>query len=154
MRWQVLIWLGAIGLVLSNGADEADAQFPTAPRPPSPPGPPLISRPAVSPYLNLLRRDQPAALNYYNLVRPQLDFTNAINRLNQDVQINRQGISALQQQQQQQNTVSPPTGHQTYFLNLGGYFLNFSGGQTRSPGARAAAAPPVPQQPPRIGRRR
>src|ERR1700678_234592 len=53
------------------------------------PGPggfaPLNQSPAFSPYLNLNRGGTSAAINYYGLVRPQIDFQNSINNLQQQV---------------------------------------------------------------------
>src|SRR5262245_43694199 len=72
-----------------------------------------ITRPPYSPYLNLLRRDQPTVLNYYGLVRPEVDLRNAAQSLQNQVSQNAQGIADLQN--------LPPgtlvTGHGTTFLN-------------------------------------
>src|SRR6266566_9988988 len=98
------------------------AAAPCAAQPPSygPPGvgqPSLTSRPTVSPYLNLLRRGQPAALNYYNLVRPQNQFYQSIQQLQQDVGSNTQNLSALTLQQPAASL--PPTGHLAGFMTHG-----------------------------------
>src|SRR5262245_33245992 len=81
-----------------------------APCPAQPPGfapgsigqPPFTSRPTVSPYLNLLRRGGSPALNYYTLVRPQNQFYQSLQQLQQDVGANAQELNSLQQ--------SPTTG--------------------------------------------
>jgi hypothetical protein len=39
------------------------------------------SGPAVSPYLNLMRAGAPLGVNYYDLVRPQIQFRSAISNL-------------------------------------------------------------------------
>ncbi len=89
-------------------------------------------RPAVSPYLNLLRRGQDPALNYYNLVRPQVEFGNSIQQLQQQATQNQQNITGLQQQQQ---GGIAPTGHPIQFLNHRQYFLNYGGtGTAGQPG--------------------
>src|SRR4051794_19633319 len=52
------------------------------------PGPrytPPSARPAVSPYLNLTRTGTDPAINYYGIVRPQLEFNNSIQNLNRQV---------------------------------------------------------------------
>src|SRR5262245_19709250 len=95
-------------------------------------------RPAFSPWLNLNRQGNSAALNYYGLVRPQFTVNNSIYQLQQQT-------GALQQEQQQPATTVaelPPTGHASGFLNHTKYFLN-RGGATPLSGQRglATAAP-------------
>ncbi len=72
--------------------------------------------PPVSPYLNLLRGGD-LANNYYNLVRPQIDYGNSIYGLQQQVtgvsnQVGAQGayLGAV------------TTGHPVYFLNSYQYY--------------------------------
>jgi hypothetical protein len=91
-----------------------------------------------SPYLNLLRPGNPA-VNYYGLVVPQIQASNQIAQLQQ--QVARQG---------QQSLVAPPTnqapvetGHTTRFMQYNQYFNTTS--QQRPAGA------PVP--PATFGRR-
>src|SRR4051794_16650004 len=50
--------------------------------PPAPCGGPAV-RPPLSPYLNLLRQDSSPAANYLGLVRPQQQFANSIQALQQ-----------------------------------------------------------------------
>lgn len=93
-----------------------------AAQPPAPGG--QFSRPpAFSPYLNLLRSGGSPTLNYFGLVRPEMQFRQAIQTLNADISQNRQlignldpGVGGL-----------PFTGHPTQFMNLGGYFMNSGG---------------------------
>ncbi len=80
------------------------------------------SRPAVSPYLNLLQGGQTAGLNYYNLVRPEIDYRASILRLQQQSQVNEQALSDLQ------STILPTTGHAAAFMAHGNYFQSFTGG--------------------------
>ena len=81
-------------------------------------------RPAFSPYLNLTRQGANPALNYYGLVRPELQFRQSIQNLQGAVSTNQQALGELQ------GGAGGPaaTGHPTQFLNYGGYFLN--SGQT------------------------
>ena len=82
-----------------------------------------------SPYLNLTRGGNSAAVNYYGIVRPQINFQNS--------------IQSIQQQQQQGSgngmEADDPTmpfmvlGTRARFLNTSGYFLNL-GGSTMSAG--------------------
>jgi hypothetical protein len=70
---------------------QAQAQGPGAPAAPA------YTRPTVSPWLNL-GRGGPAALNYYQGVRPETDLyrnINQTNMLNQQVATNRQGLQDI-----------------------------------------------------------
>jgi hypothetical protein len=82
------------------------------------------ARPTVTPWLNLYRAGNPAALNYYNLVRPELDFRSSIAQLQLQTGANQQGIADL---------ASAPagpvvTGHAAGFMTHNGYFQTQSGG--------------------------
>ncbi|CAN5156145.1 hypothetical protein BH11PLA2_BH11PLA2_42280 [soil metagenome] len=81
------------------------------------------TRPAFSPYLNLLRNGAPLYQNYYGLVQPQIQTQNQLNQLSQDV-------NGLQNTPQ---NILPGTGnelstgktvgyftHRSYFMNGGG----------------------------------
>jgi hypothetical protein len=70
--------------------------------------------------LNLTRPGGTPALNYYGLVRPELQFRQSIQGLQGAVSANQQMIGDLQPG----GTGLPVTGHATQFLNYGGYFLN------------------------------
>jgi hypothetical protein len=129
MRGRCFLVLCGLGLFAST----ADAQ----PRV-SPP-----NRPAVSPYLNLLRPGNSPGVNYYGLVRPQMEFRNNIQNLQQQVAENQSSIMGLN------NAVLPTTGHATSFLNTGGYFP----GGVGAGGARAGAGGQRPAAPPPTGRR-
>jgi len=82
-----------------------------------------VGSPPFSPYLNLLRRGNPAYLNYFGLVRPEVDFRNSLVGLQQQVIANQQGVAGLEAA-----AAFPTTGHATRFLNTSHYFLN-QGGQ-------------------------
>jgi hypothetical protein len=101
------------------------------------------SRPTVSPYLNLLRRDAGPIPNYFSLVRPQL----------QQLETNqRQQAINLRQQDQLQNldnqmltiTQSPAaaTGTGATFRNYGGYYSTGRAGGAPGTGVRTAGAAP------------
>ena len=99
--------------------------------------------PTVSPYINLLRGANSPALNYYGLVRPQLQ-TNA-------------GLMALQQQAFLSQAVGLPaapdeglvTGRGAVFMNLGGYFQSATGAVRpgRTTAGPTAVGQPVPRLP-------
>ena len=85
-----------------------------------PPVPGGYSRPpAFSPYLNLVRGGSPA-INYYGLVRPEVQFRQALLGFSQDLAQNQQALGVLAAD----GTMLPLTGHPTQFMNLGGYFMN------------------------------
>src|SRR2546423_1758220 len=89
-------------------------------------GPGATRPPAFSPYLNLLRRDNSPAINYSGIVRPQINFREGIQDLEQQ-----QSYLGLQQQADRAAAttgpnVLPPTGHATGFLTHRKYFLTKS----------------------------
>src|SRR5262245_58747136 len=82
-----------------GGAGASAAQPPLGPSGPASsyrPGLNPSGIPAYSPYLNLLRPGNPAFMNYYGLVRPELDFRAAVRGLQQQVTANRQTIGNLE----------------------------------------------------------
>jgi hypothetical protein len=108
-------WLAAIAVGLAVSTSGARAQGPVgfggAPTPP------------YSPYLNLARPGGNPAVNYYGLVRPQLDMTRTVQGLQGQLQSAQQSIMA---QQSADGVLT--TGHPIFFMNYGGYFLNTVGG--------------------------
>ena len=103
----------------------ADCQAQVTPGAPNirPPRP----NPTISPYLNLLNRNNSTAFNYFALVRPQREFRQghqnlggSVNRLQDEVDANRNAI--LNQQPPIGQSLLSPTGHTTGYLNTGGYF--------------------------------
>jgi hypothetical protein len=88
---------------------------------------PYYSQPSVSPYINLLRAGSPAGVNYYGIVRPEVNFRNSIQQLQ---------TQSLAQQQTLLGMQTPPgvltTGHPVGFMTHLGYFQNLGapGGST------------------------
>lgn len=82
--------------------------------------PPIVNpRPLISPYLNLnLRPGAASAVNYYGIVRPQMENHQAIQQLQQQFQFTQDYVPA--QTGQTQEGAMMPTGH-----TMGGYF-NYS----------------------------
>ena len=102
-------------LVLGLCVAGASAQPPVGPRPLT-----GVNTPPVSPYLNLLRPGTSPGINYYGLVRPQIDFQNSVQAL--------QSQFGYAQQAAGLQTGDPgTTGHPVYFLNYSAYFLNTTG---------------------------
>ena len=91
----------------------------------------ILSRPTVSPYLNLVRRDGFGGVtNYQTLVRPQLEQREfariqqaEIDRVRQQLSVQQRRIESVQQQRAQRVF---STGHPTRFMNLQQYYPGFS----------------------------
>ena len=115
MIWRALVTVGIVLLA----AESASAQ-------PTNPG----SRPAFSPYLNLNRPGASPTLNYYGLVRPEIQARQSIQNLQGSVATNQQAIGGLRTEINE----LPGTGHQASFQNHGGYF--FTGGAGAGAGRR------------------
>lgn len=87
------------------------------------------SRPTISPYLNMTRRGTNAAINYYGLVRPQIDTGRNLQQLQQQFQQLDGG--ALNQGT---TTATPDagsmlaTGHPVAFMNYAAYFPLYARG--------------------------
>lgn len=100
--------------------------------------------PAFSPYLNLNRAGASPAINYFGIVRPQIDFRNSIQGLQQDYR----ALATQRPTDDPFTTDLPPTGHTPQFLNYGGYFgrpLNSVPGAQAGAGAAGAARYTPPQ---------
>jgi hypothetical protein len=112
-----------------------------AAQPPIPGGAAALPPPAFSPYLNLARNGS-FGLNYFGLVRPQIEARRAIFGLENQVQANRAAIANVQSGLAGGEFNLPATGHPTMFLNTGGYFLNSGGsfGGGRGGGGLGAGA--------------
>lgn len=80
-----------------------------------------INRPAVSPYLNLFRGGNPA-VNYYDLVRPQQEFGNALQQLQQQ-----QAAPAVPLAAEAVQGI-PVTGHTAVFMNFSRFYNRPIGG--------------------------
>lgn len=113
MRLPAIVSLTAVGLLIFAAAARARAQD----------GQPALgpmARPTFSPYLNLLRRGDPV-LNYYGLVRPQLELRGSVQQLQQ--RLSGQLIS-----EEERASALPATGHPSRFMHYSHYFLNMGTG--------------------------
>jgi hypothetical protein len=70
----------------------------------------------ATPYLNLIRRGNPA-INYYGLVRPQANFQAEMQALQQRINSAQREIDA-----RGETNGLPATGHPTYFMNYSHYY--------------------------------
>jgi hypothetical protein len=107
----------------------AGAQPPLGPRPLT-----GVNTPPVSPYLNLLRPGTSPAINYYGLVRPELNVLSSMQALQAQLGYVQQANGLLSGE-------GATTGHPAYFLNHGTYFLNLAGQPSAAGGPRAPARP-------------
>jgi len=112
----LLLAVVALGSTAFVASGEARAQY----NPPTR-GIPSYNIPTYSPYLNLNRRGGTAAQNYFGLVRPELDFRQNLQALNQQVTYNQQAIAEIG------NQPLPSTGHTILFNNTSHYFGNLTG---------------------------
>jgi hypothetical protein len=112
MKQLVCVPLAALGLLAAVAAGGAQAQIPF--------GSPLANpnyRSPFSPYLNLTLPGNPA-INYYGLIRPQLDQAAALQQLQSSVYASQANPGVL-------NNAMPITGHASQFQNHWGYFQNW-----------------------------
>lgn len=120
-----------VALIACGPAEQARAQY----YQPSRLGP--VYRPPVSPYLNLLRRGSDPAVNYYGIVRPEIEFRSGLQNLQQQVSAVDQQVTA----QDQALGALPETGHPVQFFNYSHYYgQGFNGGT----GARGVTRPTTP----------
>jgi hypothetical protein len=108
-------------------AATASAQPPLGPRPLT-----GVNTPPVSPYLNLLRPGTSPAINYYGLVRPEMNVLNSMQALQAQLGYVQQASGLLAGE-------GATTGHPAYFLNHGTYFLNLAGQPAVAGGPQAPA---------------
>jgi hypothetical protein len=102
---------------LLGGGQLAHGQYPYGSNP--------YNRPAVSPYLNLLRGGASPAFNYTTLVRPELDFRSSLGNLQNQTLLNQQAITGLAQGGPAGPLV---TGAQAGFQTHLQYFQTMTGG--------------------------
>lgn len=84
-----------------------------------------IGRPAVSPYLNILRNDGLGPLNYQTLVRPQIEARNAYLRQGAEIRGLESEMRNRRRPDDQPGAIRQ-TGHGTSFFNYSHYF-NYPG---------------------------
>src|SRR5262245_56185746 len=112
------LWSGLALLALEIWAENCHAQFGQPQRPVTV----IPTPPPYSPYLNLTRRGN-QAVNYYGLVRPEVEARTAIRGLQGQVaQLRTQEVSP----QPGISTELPATGYAVRFLDNGNYFRGVS----------------------------
>jgi hypothetical protein len=109
----------AVSLLLLCGPVAAQYPFPNQPYPYGNQLAPY-QRPTVSPYLGLFAGNANPALNYYNIVRPNMYYPQAIGSLQQQIYATQTGMGTMDQ------TVFGPamTGHAFGFQTQARYFQN------------------------------
>lgn len=90
---------------------------------------PVLDRPVVSPYLNLMRRDASPAANYFTLVRPQIQAQAALGNQANRIQNLQQELNSVQNQQVP--TGVRATGHATHFGNYSHFYPSMPGSTRR-----------------------
>lgn len=116
VRFRRFLFLAAgIALWSTLGVTQAQAQIGSYARPQ------VNNRPAVSPYLNLGRPGS-AAINYYGLVRPQIQTQQALQTLQQEITDSQSMNTFGAPQQGIPNDQLPITGHQATFQYTSHYF--------------------------------
>ena len=123
-RPSIVCLISMVSAALGTSQD-AWAQFPYS-RPATTPNP-FYQQP-FSPYLNLFRQGNSTAFNYYGLVRPQQQFQNNIQQLQQQNTTLQQNIARAEEFQG-----FVITGNRGQFLNYSKYFLNNSLQQSAAP---------------------
>ena len=120
MRWQLAAAFALV--VVSLGASRVQGQSPS---------------PGYSPYLNLARPGSPG-VNYYGLVRPEIEFRNNLQQLQRNT-------IRLQSQFSQATGGDLSTGHPAAFMYYGGYYpgLGQGGLQSRTFSGAASTRPPI-----------
>jgi hypothetical protein len=92
---------------------------------------PFLDRPALSPYYNLMRREGGTSVNYYSLVRPQIDAAERARSQQKQIQQLQQQVS----RPASQAGTGVTTGHPSYFMNLSHFYPSLGAGS--SPGRSA-----------------
>jgi hypothetical protein len=82
-----------------------------------------FQRPPVSPYLNLFNGGTNPAINYFGIIRPQIEFRNSIQQLQQQIAMGEQSTGELA------TTLGMvTTGHPSFFMSHRKYFQNLGTG--------------------------
>ena len=131
-------WISAAGLALLLAGEGFAQQFPTGPI-----GQPPPRRPAFSPYLNLNRGGTSPGINYFGIVRPQIETNRSLQMLQTEIQTLPQGTTPTTGTTA--TVIAGSTGHPVTFFNTSHYF-GMMGGRTgtgASVGGIGTAAPGV-----------
>ncbi len=118
MRWHLAAVFALV--VASFGAGRAQGQPPPS---------------GYSPYLNLVRPGSPG-MNYYGLVRPEVEFRNNLQQLQRNT-------TRLQSDLSQATGGDLSTGHPSAFMYYGGYYSGIGRG-----GLQNRNIPTTPPRPP------
>jgi hypothetical protein len=84
------------------------------------------ARPTISPYLNLVR-PAPVALNYFGLVRPQIQTSRALQQFQQELITVAGGLTPALEQAGTASNNMLTTGHKAMFYNYSTYFPTATG---------------------------
>ncbi len=121
----ILLLASFVGVVEADVRDESNGQI-QAPRRTFRSS---YRAPAFSPYLNLLRDDVPAAINYFTLVRPQVTQEYINTREDYGIAGLKNEVSAEQRimHSRSGSTNIRPTGRTGRFMDYSGHYLRVPG---------------------------
>jgi hypothetical protein len=110
------------------------------------PQPNVAPRPTFSPYLNLLRGGGGAGINYFGLVRPEIQLRQQANTLQQQLNATNQNLSNLENQllQPGEQPGLAGTGHGVVFNQPFRYFNTLPGGGGGARGTGGGGSPARP----------
>lgn len=87
----------------------------------------FLDRPTVSPYLNLLTRNQFGISTYHSIVRPMMEQREQSRQQSSQIQRMQQQMQESQLAQRQQAAAGlRPTGHPTGYMNYMQYYPGFA----------------------------
>ncbi len=114
-RW----WIAAVAALSVGGlgAPSAHAQFPIGGYSP----PQVQGRPTISPYLNLARPGSSPAINYYGLVRPQMQTQQQLQNLQGQQNLLATELGGGMAIPGQMTPIAT-TGHPVYYFDFARYF--------------------------------
>lgn len=118
-RLPLALAAAALALVGSSARAQTSYTLPPINGTYAPPAVSPYNKPPISPWLNLARPGSSPAINYYDLVRPQMQTMNQIQQLQGTTQLLAGAIVA--QQNQPAGQVAQ-TGHSTRFMSYNQYF--------------------------------
>jgi hypothetical protein len=129
-----ILFAAALALALAPGVAHAQLGPYMPPQTYNP-----YARPTISPYLNMVRPGANPALNYYGLVRPQIQTSKALLAFQQELLPVAGGLAPAVEQTTGLANNLPTTGHPTSFYNYSTYFPSATG--TRAGGTLGGTTP-------------
>lgn len=79
-------------------------------------------RPTLSPYLNLLDNRRSLEFQYFREVRPEFQWRRNQSQFRRSLQNIERDLERQEELIQSESSTIGPTGHESFFMNTGGYF--------------------------------